>query len=558
MLQAVTIVSDVKNKAIHANIGSQLRGHADWKHLLASFWSFTVKEAAQGPLLEACLRNIKHGNVWSTDWLKACQGLKAWAKELRPGRTDQLEAVMVTAIARLDSELELDSQRPDLELPALRQALAAEEGAISKLEELEQAVVQGNADVLRARNRIQHRLRKVRLDVLCCQAVTALNAAASNATVEGLAVACDSLRLAKDVAGMLTGNALVALEASKETLQEQTLKLPLDSSASFQLGYRMLDTQELVVVLSGGTAVNAAPALALLHAQKTAMQTWEAINAVELAVALTPGHGTLAAQQSAMDKLATCLADWEELCKEGLAAAGCPSFNPADALPAAGEARVHARGSAALGAYRSRNLENAFGVLQSKTLALELVAGGGDNGTSWKGALTGTATFQEVNVAARVLLRNAASMTVPLKDLQKAGDIVCSSRCEFLDRQPIPQHAQLKPASLSSNKLKAAQSELVNAGARRLPRRLRGQFDSRECGSNPPGRRGHGQDARVRRGGVADVEVDRPRQPGPTQEVASLHDRLQQEPHRCRRLPPCHYAAVPRRCQRPQGCSFCA
>ena len=381
VLEAVTIVCDPKNRSITASIGVHLRNNPDWKTLSEKFWEGTINEAAQGKDLDGRLLRIGLDGANSPEWLMTCEKLPAWAKDLRKGRTDLLEAAMVRAITEHDSELQLGSESsPGCDLPELRQALAAEEGALAKLAALEQAFGQQRSDLSHLRRRIEDRLTKANQGVMCAAAVTALTAAADTTSVDNIVVACDSLRLATGMASVVTEDAWAALEAAEDTLQTQTLELPFDNTASFQLGYSMLDAQELAVGFRGEDKEIAAPALAHLHAQRIAMRTWEAINGVELAAALSPGRGTVAAQASAMAELATSLATWDTLSRGSTASPDQPtqngslSVNPADALPAARAAKVFTRGSAELGAYLSRNLEEAFDFLKSTALALEAVA----------------------------------------------------------------------------------------------------------------------------------------------------------------------------------------
>ena len=115
-----------------------------------------------------------------------------------------------------------------------------------------------------------------------------------------------------------------------------------------------------------------------------------------------------------MDQLAGCLVDWAKSLD------GSHPVDPSLALPSAFAANVFQRSSTALDAYHLKNQQQALDILESTVLALEAVAGGGDNCASWKDELSDIATFQDIAEAAQVLMRNANNLTKPFQELKKA------------------------------------------------------------------------------------------------------------------------------------------
>jgi hypothetical protein len=428
VLDAVNKVTDPANKqGIHACVGSALRSHPDWKKLASQFGVFTSQESAQGPELERRLASIRAEGAQSQDWLAACLGLKGWAKTLRKGRTDQLEQEMVRAISRIDSGLQDNSESPATELSELRTALAAEEEALTKLSALEEAIGQGDVVLSAVRRSIENRMGKASQGMLCAAGVDALVTAGADASLESMVAACDSLRQAKSMGNALTETMQETLEAASATLQEKTLKLSCDNAASFKLGYRMLEAQELAYGLAAEAYDTTPDGLALIQAQRLAMQLWEALNGVELVHPLSPGRETAAKQKTAMARLVVTFAEWQKLANswfpatpESPDAIDGPSNDPAEALPAAKAAQVFARSSAAVLAYHGRNVQESLDILQSAIEELESVCQGGSNGSSWKAGLSNTAAFEDVAHASQILLRNAPNLSKPLTGVKEA------------------------------------------------------------------------------------------------------------------------------------------
>ena len=184
---------------------------------------------------------------------------------------------------------------------------------------------------------------------------------------------------------------------------------------SFKLGHCLLDAQELALAFSEDVDGSKADAVALCHAQRTAMQTWEAFIVVSTAAAMNPGPRAISALSLAMGQLAASLAEWTKLSDS------MPANDPAEALPVVKEAEVFLKSSSALQEYHRKNVRDALDLLTSGTELLEAVAGGGEAGTSWKKDLSDTATFLEVVAGSKALLQNITIMTQRLQDVKEAG-----------------------------------------------------------------------------------------------------------------------------------------
>lgn len=456
VLEAVRAVCNPNTTAIYASIGAQLRGHPDWKRLTGNFWEGVVLESSLGPDLDARLQSVRRDGALSPDWLNACHILVSCSGLLRKGRTEALEAEMVRAIASLDAGLLLSPACPEAAQADQHVALDAAKEALAKLAALENAIGKARADLGQVRRNMEARLGSASQGVLCGKAVRALTAAAADASVERLTAAADSLRAARGMASALTENMLAALQAAVRKLRVIMFDLPLDCPASFQLGYRAVEVQELADLLAGRDDDGAALAKAILQAQRAAMQTWEATEALELAAAPTMFGGmNLSDQQLPASWLAKCLAEWTNVSNAAAppqpAHAGHAGINPDEALPAACEAGVFIRGVAALDAYYGKILGFTLDRLQSATLALEYVASGDDDCTSWKRQLASNASFEDVTEAAQVLIQNTPNFAKPFFDLKKAG--TCRGcRLEFQHCVRADKHVNTsQPHSAHSN-----------------------------------------------------------------------------------------------------------
>lgn len=441
-LDAVLAAFDANSSASHSIIGKHIRDHPAWKTLAGAFWEDVVTESLLGPKFEACLLSVQRIGASSPEWLTACQSLAFGSRSLRKG---QLEEEMVRAVASLDAEILLSSANPETTVPQQLQALNAAIEGLAKLAALEDAIGHARTDLLQVRRNIEAQVSRARQVVLCSTAVRALSAAAADVSMETLTAASDSLQDPRLMASVMTENARATVQAAIGKFMDAFLKLQFDCPAHFQLGYHLVDVQELADILAARPDDSAYYAKALFHSQRVALQTWEATVAVERAVPATTGGISLAAQKLPAARLARCLAEWANLSEA--AAPDQPAYlrhvsvTPDDAMPAACEAGVFVRGTALLNLYYSNILVDALDRLQSATLALKNVANGANDSASWKNMLASNASFWDVTEAAQVLMVNAPNYAKPVADLKQAR-AGCNSRPEFQDCLHANQHVQ--------------------------------------------------------------------------------------------------------------------
>ena len=443
ILEAVLAVSDPDNAAIHSSIGVHIRGHPDWMRLAGEFW----EGVALGPKLDADLLSVQRDGASSPEWLTACQSLAFGSRSSRNSRADQLEAEMVRAIAGLDAEILRSAANPDTTVPGQLWALDAAIEALAKLAALEDAIRHPCTELLQVRCNLEAHVRRARQVVWCSTAVRALSAAAANVCVETLTAASDSLRDPKHMGRVMTPKSMATVMAAIRKFMDAILELPFDSPANFQLGYLIVDIQELanILVATADDSAAAAKFNALFRSQRVALQTWEATVAVEQNAAMTIGGASLSAQRLPAARLAKCLAEWASLSNTATRDQSAPycdaSVTPEEAVPAACRASVFVRGSALLNTYYNNILTGALDNLQSATLALDNVARGGDDGASWKCELASNAMFPDVKEAAQVLLQNASNFAKPLAELKKAS-VFGNSRRELQVCQCANGHVQ--------------------------------------------------------------------------------------------------------------------
>jgi len=222
---------------------------------------------------------------------------------------------MVRAVAGLDAEILLSSANPDTTVTGQLQALDAAIEGLAKLAALEDAIGHACTDLLQVRRNIEAQVCRARQVVLCSTAVRALTAAAADVSMETLTAASDSLQDPRPMASVMTENARATVQAAIGKFMDAILKMQFDRPSHFQLGYRLVDVQELADILAARPDDSAYHAKALFHSQRVALQTWEATLAVEQTVIVTTGGTSLAAQKLPAARLAECLAEWANLSK---------------------------------------------------------------------------------------------------------------------------------------------------------------------------------------------------------------------------------------------------